>query len=76
MLSIKIPELYKAIFRTGKKRQQNYCIIDKVFKKTLTLEKRSIYICNRDEIVLSVIMFSNSPCDQDVLAFHEITLCY
>ena len=34
MLSIKIPELYKAIFRAGKKRQQNYCIIGKVFKKT------------------------------------------
>ena len=33
MLSIKIPELYKAIFRAGKKR-------NKVSKKTQTLEKK------------------------------------
>ena len=40
MLSIKIPELYKAIFRAGKNRQQNYCIIDKVFKKNINIRKK------------------------------------
>ena len=80
MLSIKIPELYKAIFRAREKKKITLPHYKKIFllylQKTQTLEKRSIYICNRDEILLSVIMFANSPCDQDVLAFHEITLCY